>query len=575
MKNAKILILMATLLCFKIKAQVTVGWEDTCDYDISEDPVALQQAIDDGNMDIRLTNANEYLHSISIRDQVQIKGGYVNCHEAVNGNQTNINSTINAELDDFYSGVFIFDIEDADILLDSITVKNGTDSGIYISKIDGGVTLKNLNIRSNSGSTGGGVYINNNHCLPSSDLLTVEVQNSIIQQNESFSGGGIECSFSNGNVPIKLIINQGSVIHENHADNNGGGLNLLGCDLKFDSGVNTINNGNLELFNNTATLSGGALSAQDSEIELVGSFNHSFDIEDNEAGFGSQGNASGGGLNLVGSSNVSLINTNITGNKSDKHGAGLFTTTGSTVTMDIDVNGCDYNDYCSSITANQLLRNVGGGAALAATGGSIEVYRTLINLNNANGFGYISYIDNDAESILEGNLILANGLDQAFTNENGMYQADTSSLSLYYNTTNQNSNSVPFIRADDTTELIIIGNIIDESSDILHSSNNVIANINCNMLAQIDNITAPMTDTIVDRADFVDNSTFGDFQLMPSSTNAMDICSSVPYEPSHDLANNPRGVDNPDVPDTNGLYDLGAYEFIPVTDRIFKNGFEY
>jgi len=574
MKYSIIIYFLIITLPTIVHSQVTVGWNSSCDYDVSDDENALQQAISDGHTDIRLTNEDEYLHAISIRNQVQIKGGYINCQEASNDNQTNVNSTINAELDDFYSGAFIFDIEDADILLDSITIKNGTDSGIYISKIDGSVTLKNLNVMSNSGSTGGGVYISNNHNLPSSDLLTVEIQNTIIQQNESFAGGGIECSYSSGNVPIKLNINQGSVIHQNHADNNGGGLNLLGCDLKFDAGVNTINNGDLEFFNNTATLSGGALSAQDSEIELAGSFSHSFDIEDNEAGFESQGNASGGGLNIVGSSNVSLINTNITGNKADKHGAGLFATTGSTVTMDIDESGCDYNNYCSSITANQLLRNVGGGAALAATGGSIEVNRTLINLNNADGFGYISYIDNNAELILEGNLILANGLVQAFTNENGLYQADTSSQSLFYNTTNQNSNFVPFIRADDTTELTIIGNIIDESSDILHSSANIISNINCNMMAQIDNITATMTDTIVDRADFVDNSTFGDFQLLPTSTHAMDICSFVPYEPSHDLANNPRGADNPDVSDTNGLYDLGAYEFIPVTDRIFKNGFE-
>jgi len=574
MKYSIIIYFLVITLPTIVHSQVTVGWNSSCDYNVNDDENALQQAISDGHTDIRLTNEAEYLHAISIRNQVQIKGGYINCQEASNGNQTNVNSIINAELDDFYSGAFIFDIEDADILLDSITIKNGTDSGIYISKIDGSVTLKNLNVMSNTGASGGGIYIKNNHTANNPDLLTVEIQNSIIQQNQSSTGGGIECLSNGGNVPILLNINQGTIIHENHADNNGGGLNIWGCELQFDAGLNMANNGDIEIFNNTAGISGGGISSQDSEINLNGNFTQPFDIDGNEAGFETQNNASGGGIFVVGSTIVNLINSNITSNKADKYGAGIMATSGTNITMDIDENGCDYDEYCSSISANQLFPNSTGGAAIAATGGTIEINRTLINFNNSDGFGYISYINNDAELTLESNLILANGLEQAFTNDNGMYQANTSSISLYYNTTNRNSNFVPLIRADDTTELTIIGNIIDESSDILHSSANIISSINCNMMAQIDNITATMTDTIVDRADFVDNSTFGDFQLLPTSTHAMDICSFVPYEPSHDLANNPRGADNPDVPDTNGLYDLGAYEFIPVTDRIFKNGFE-
>lgn len=116
----KKLLLMTVLFSLKTHAQVSVGWETSCDYDVNSDATALQQAIDDGHVDIRLTNENEYLHSISIRNQARIKGGYSNCADAENGIQTSINSVINAALDDDYSGMFIFDIEKADILFDSL-----------------------------------------------------------------------------------------------------------------------------------------------------------------------------------------------------------------------------------------------------------------------------------------------------------------------------------------------------------------------------------------------------------------------------------------------------------------------
>ncbi|MCF6286804.1 MAG: hypothetical protein L3K26_16680 [Candidatus Hydrogenedentes bacterium] len=93
-----------------LQAQVTIGWDVSCDYDMNFDANGLQQAIDDGMSELRLTNENEFQTSLNIRNQIIIKGGYSNCLDAQSDTQTNINSVINSSINPGFSAVFIFDI---------------------------------------------------------------------------------------------------------------------------------------------------------------------------------------------------------------------------------------------------------------------------------------------------------------------------------------------------------------------------------------------------------------------------------------------------------------------------------
>lgn len=72
----------------------------------------------------------------------------------------------------------------------------------------------------------------------------------------------------------------------------------------------------------------------------------------------------------------------------------------------------------------------------------------------------------------------------------------------------------------------------------------------------------------------------GNYRLAPGSV-AIDYCDGVaaaPWSQNPDLDHQPRGIDDTDHPNRNGLdankYDLGAYEFRAIYDRVFASGFE-
>lgn len=66
----------------------------------------------------------------------------------------------------------------------------------------------------------------------------------------------------------------------------------------------------------------------------------------------------------------------------------------------------------------------------------------------------------------------------------------------------------------------------------------------------------------------------GNYRLVAGSA-AIDYCDGVaPSSQDPDLNRQPRGIDDPNHADRYGAYDLGAYEFGNVPDRLFANGFD-
>lgn len=66
----------------------------------------------------------------------------------------------------------------------------------------------------------------------------------------------------------------------------------------------------------------------------------------------------------------------------------------------------------------------------------------------------------------------------------------------------------------------------------------------------------------------------GNYRLAAGNA-AIDYCyAAAPSSQQPDLNRQPRGVDDPNHPDRHGPYDLGAYEFGNVPDRLFADGFE-
>lgn len=174
--------------------------------------------------------------------------------------------------------------------------------------------------------------------------------------------------------------------------------------------------------------------------------------------------------------------------------------------------------------------------------------------------------------MLEGNLIVENGINLDFNNYTAFYQGDVSVLTATYNTIAQNNpTSTLFEQNSATSELNLYGNIIKAFGNI-HQSNNSISDINCNFINDLSSIEVSTSNTITGMADFIDADNM-DYRLAETDSLAIDVCDAGMYLPGTDLQGKSRGVDHPAVVNGLGSFDLGAYEFDD-NDLIFKNDFE-
>jgi hypothetical protein len=158
-------------------------------------------------------------------------------------------------------GIFDINATDANVILDSLTIQNG--------------------------STSDGSGIRNNGVLT--------VLNSTIRDNTADYGGGI---LSNGALTIS-----GSSISSNVANNFGGGLYISSRNMDVTNSI---------LSGNSATMSGGGIYNSEANLSLVNVL-----LAGNRAG------GDGGGLYNA-ASDPDLVNVTIAGNYSDDDGGGIF-----------------------------------------------------------------------------------------------------------------------------------------------------------------------------------------------------------------------------------------------------------
>ncbi len=582
------LIMILILSTQFVSAQTTIGWESGCTYNMITDPNSLQQAIDDGMTDIRLTNEDDFITNIIIENNISIKGGYENCADATSDTIGFSNSVINGSSITF-PVIQIKFIDDAEVLFDHLTIKNGGGNnsngtihqwagGIGMRDIRGNLTINHSILESNNSHYGGGIVIYNTGSQGPAPL-TVLVSDTLIRQNTVTSqGGGIFCEQStNSGDDVTIILNQGTSIRNNHADSNGGGIFNQNCQIQFRSGVSnqTGFNANYELYQNTSNTSGGGLYTSGGVIDFIGSQSMQFNIKQNQSAFDDTNSGQGGGISANGSETVvKLINTSVSSNTSNRYGAGLYSEFDATINLN-STHNCSYGRYCSSISHNLLLDTFpGGGSAMAARfNGAINILNTWINRNNSDQAAYIAYVTSGANILLEGNLIYDNGIDINYFNDNAFSARNNSTkITFAYNTLFNNNVFNRVFSMDHDTELELFGNIIKESGDIVSTQSSTVTTISCNLINSIATISEPTTDTIIGIVDFLDTAN-ADYRLANTDTSAMDVCDTSIYLPSVDISGEARGIDNAGVPNLNGPYDLGAYEF-KVVEVIFTNSFE-
>jgi hypothetical protein len=566
-------------------SQVSVGWDALCDYDLNVDANGLQQAIDDGATEIRLSNQNLHQTALDITENVILKGGYADCTAANAGTQTNINSVIDATGTGF-PAVKVRSITDAQVTLDTLTIQNGNGvnngstsnwaGGLSIDQVTGSVQLNRINLKDNNGIYGGGLSVVN---FNTEGSLMISVNNMAVQNNSASSnGGGIYCYAPESGFDLLIDMGSAATVRNNHSDNNGGGLYVDGCRVQFSAGVSTLVNSSIdkEIYTNSANASGaGIFAVGRAELNLIGTQADSFDVIFNQANVDTGVSGSGGGIFASSQDTVvNLTNSIISNNSTGRYGGGLFASFDAVINVDRSLNGCNYSDYCSQIIANTNLglTSGGGGAMAVRFSAQLNIKNTLLRYNNSQTSGYITYSDPDGLVLLEGNLITENGNLAEYDNFTAFYQSGASSMTVAYNTLIQNNtNSTLFRQNGSTADLKLYGNIIKEFSNI-HQSSNSITDINCNLINDLSSISVPMSNVTEGQVVFTDANNF-DYRLAAGDVLAIDVCDAGIYMPGDDLDGKTRGTDNPTVVNDLGSYDLGAYEF-DFNDLIFSSSFE-
>jgi predicted outer membrane repeat protein len=585
--------ILAIFFCLLVSpafAQVSVGWDSDCHYNVNSDPQALQAALDAGHPEIRLTHQNDYAGVIDINHSVQLRGGYANCAAANAGNQDNIRAILDAT-GHARTAVRVTNIEDADVLLELLTITNGDGTlsnnpgGLDVKNLTGTLALDQLDVRGNSGFHGGGLSFVSNSSLAEGSLNVV-ITNTAIRNNTATRGGGLNCDTFHSSFDLQIQLSAGSTLRGNHATSDGGAIRMQSCQLDFEAGIaNAVVGSNLgqEITQNTSNTSGGALMiAKTARVTLRGTETEAFDLTNNHGNLDDSVSGAGGAAQVTDGGELVLINASITNNSTGRYGGALFAGFGGNILVQRDPTGCSYNEFCSRMVGNRvtgLSPGSGSGGALAARfGGTISVHNTLLSMNNSVNHGYIGYAEQSANGqnatlLLEGNVIVENGQLADDANLTAIHLKADSQATLAYNTFFRNKVSSAILSQVSGSSLLAVGNILDEFGNIHHASGTFVAEINCNLVRSLTTIDVPVIDTFEGTPDYIDANA-NNLRLAAADTMAMDVCSQAPYLPGADMDGQPRGIDRIDVADLNGPFDLGAYEFDPAQlDVIFSDAF--
>lgn len=577
MKNITIILILITTL--KSNAQVTVGWDASCDYDESQTAGQIQQAIDDGATEIRVTNQQTFVMPVFISNDLILKGGYNTCADASNDTQSVTKTVIDASTIT-PSAIKIHIDAVRDITIDNFEIQNSTSSSdqsgaLTIYNTAGVITLNRLFIHDNNNVSVGGIIIYHD-ALMNSSPLGVNLDDILVIGNSGSITGGIQCD-NTGSFGINITITGDSGISYNYSDGNGGGISLSNCELSMSSGTDSPSVTNpLGIHSNTANgVGGGLFMGSNSQAFLSGTQMHPVNITDNTADLDNVSSGSGGGL-FISESMFSGSNLLIAGNESlNKDGGGIFAQL-SSVSITSDARHCSWSQLCSMIS-NNTAKN--GGAIDVTIAADVVIKTTEIKGNRAGSSGAVAYMrDDNSQITFEGNLIHHNG---------GMDHSEFSDFNLIHNGFGSNNTTVAYSTIVDNEAqfasispgsgtIQLFGSIIDDPGvaavSVLPGSTLGIAD--CNILGNEQSITfLPTSNNIFESVPAFVDKVNQNYHLDPLLSIGIDRCESSIYTIlTDDLDGNIRGYNHPDFVNNTGLYDIGVDEVS--SDFVFKDSFE-
>ncbi|MFK8010876.1 MAG: hypothetical protein AB8B80_02470 [Marinicellaceae bacterium] len=553
-----------------INAFVTVGLGPECDYN------NLFDAYLSDDLDVRVTSEQVHTNNFTIEKFKFIKGGYDNCLTAEadivgleKSKWSGLNAPNNTVIDINIDLVIV-----ATVIIENFEIYDGnneTASGAGGIKVSGNsnVIIRNSTIYDNNGNEGGGIHV-------FGEDATLSLENTEVRDNDASGyGGGIYCSNS-----AHLNIDAKSTINNNKAIINGGGLFAgFGCEINNMAGFPVGGRTYWGIERNEANKGGGIYLQTGAKLLVEGSSDHPARINGNTSF--ENNDISGSGIYLTGENTIAhLMNTHINNNLSSSHGAAMAVTDQASLIMSQATIGCEYGHLpCSQIKSNTAQSFASeGGAGYFSDAVHVSISQTDINDNRVPERTSVFVVNNSAYLRLEGNLISNNQASSNLDSTTSLILigdeiGQAAQLDFIYNTVvnNQADNIFTVNNINGSHTLNVFNSIIWDTGEIFNFNGPALAEIDCSIVHESKSLSGNVGAVLTNDPLFI-NEAMADYR--PSlASDAIDFCNdSVPPAQFNDLNNLTRGFDMLSVNNAFGVFDAGAYEYIP--EIIFRNGFE-
>lgn len=547
-------------------AAFKVGSDAACDFSSVQDAFDAAKANGPG-MDLIYiaTNQTYSAQALSIDDHdVWIFGGVPDCstNTVVAGSRAHLSGAGNGGLPVLSisvpgsrrGNVIVWDLELSDGHADA-----GQGGGL---RVEGNLqlTMSGLWLHDNSAQEGGGAWFKG---LGDGSALSVQSSHSqagngsIIEGNQAVHGGGIYADLW---TSVSIA---DTLISANNAEM-GGGAYLAGSSSNAFASVPADGPTGGGIRNNVADLDGGGMYAIDgAHFDSLRYPGHAqFQVQGNQAG------RDGGGVYATNGASLQFIKAAIIGNQAGMsevgHGGGIYAGNGAGLVLSAGApdDGSDRSCLqalpCAALDGNEA--DLGGGA-FADLGSSISVVMARIADNHALAAAVLEARGTDSTITIGSALVHGNSA------VSGLLRAQAGAkFVLTGSTLADNAVSVLLDLVDADAE--IRASILHQPGTPALASSGTSSRITQCVIASDD--FDPSGDVRVLDPQFLD-ATMHDYRLADQSL-AVDAC-----EPSNgygrDYALRLRGIDQIDVADNGGPYDIGAYE-MPSRDVIFADPFE-
>jgi predicted outer membrane repeat protein len=559
------------------KTFLTVGGDASCDFNTSTQ--SIQDAVDTGIGEIRIAANGTHNKTILIGNiNIKLRGGYADCTAADNDVQTTKTDII-VTIGTIEPVITIAGITQRNVIvLERLNLTGLGASAVTIINANASILISNVEIKNNvlaPGFFGGGLFVSQSNA-------EIHMVDSIITQNSAPQAGGIYCSGSGASI----VMSGNSGLSQNTTTGKGGGAYITGgCEFTMYSGSpNPTALTTVGISANIADEEGGGIYAdfggkivlnghKDCSQTCIGDNSNPVSVNHNKSNGGVSSGERGGGIYMTGTGTTVNVYAGLFSENLSPNGGAIYVNDFATLKVERLSKECWDPVKCNYFFKNRSL-GAGTGGAIQNDQGFLHISSAYFEENESRTGSVLYAFGSNSHNTFESSVFNHN--NNQGTSDNFVIRAAMSSnVEISHSTFADNYivNTTVFGITSDS-ELRLFSSIVHETDgDVLDENpGNIVSD--CLMVHEAITLSGTnSTNLYLDDPEFVDRNN-RDYHLNMNNSPAIDVCdNSMVNLQFKDIDFDERGIDDVNVNNVNGLYDMGADEAV-FHDLIFKNGFE-